>query len=36
MPQLQVPAVRQGGEQVSCATDSTETHADYQEDPEDC
>ena len=36
MLQIQVPAFRQSGEQFSCATGSTETHADYQEDPEDC
>ena len=35
MPQIQVPAIRQCGEHSSCATDSTETDADYQEDLED-
>ena len=33
---IQVPAKRQSGEHSSCATNSTETDADYQEDPEDC
>ena len=36
MLQIQVPAIRKNDENSSCATDTTETDADCQEDPEDC